>query len=104
MLFMLCSRSSNSYGNASLSIENTTFGEKISLYPNPTFGISNITFESTYDNVTLLMYDATGRIVKQESHNNIDRLQINTQDYASGIYFLQILSDDKYADLKLIKR
>ncbi len=92
------------YGNASLSIEDNTFVEKINLYPNPTFGICNIALASTYDNIKLLIYDSTGKIIKQESYHNTDRLQVNTQNYTSGMYLLRIIFDNKNVDLKLTKR
>ena len=92
------------YGNALLSIENNIFEEKISLYPNPTYGVSLIKFKSTYSRVELLVYDAIGKIIKQETYNNTNSLEINSQNYAAGIYLLRIIFDEKYAELKLIKR
>lgn len=92
------------YGEATLRIEDNVFGEKIKMFPNPTYGISNIKFETVCKNVTLFVYDATGKVLKQETHSQTDSLQINTQDYSSGIYMIKIVSDYKYVDLKLIKR
>ncbi|NQY06215.1 MAG: T9SS type A sorting domain-containing protein [Flavobacteriaceae bacterium] len=91
------------YGNASLSIENNAFGEDISIYPNPTFGTSNINLGNIHDQVELFFYDALGKLVNQENYHNIDKLSIDTQNYSSGIYLLKIISGNQYVDLKLIK-
>ncbi len=47
------------YSNASLSIVDNTFLEKINLYPNPAFGIFHITFKNNYHNVKILVHDST---------------------------------------------
>ncbi|MFO7672003.1 MAG: hypothetical protein R6W31_20285, partial [Bacteroidales bacterium] len=45
----------------------------------------------------LEIQDVTGRILRQESHKDVnpgDLVIINTSDLVSGVYFLRILSSD----------
>ncbi|MEZ5018300.1 MAG: choice-of-anchor I family protein [Flavipsychrobacter sp.] len=66
---------------STVSIKDIYAGEKLTVYPNPADNILN--FGKA---ITGILYDNTGRIVK----NFVDTKSLNVQDLTSGMYFLQV--------------
>ncbi len=68
----------------------------ISVYPNPVHNELNILFDLRGSKDFLLeLQDVTGRLLIQEYHQNVnpgDLVILNTSDFASGVYFLRILT------------
>lgn len=71
----------------------------LGIYPNPTTDNINVDFYlSTTQNVTIFVFDAIGKTVKEYQYanapqgNNIFNLPVN--DLTSGSYFLHFISDD----------
>ena len=79
---------------------------KIALFPNPTSGNSSlgIHLENTTD-VKIILRNITGQIVFAESYKNLygtHTLPINTQHFESGIYALEIHTNNKTKQMKLV--
>lgn len=91
------------FENSTLSIGNNHFDNEITVYPNPTFGVSNINLGNSYNDVELYIINSFGTIIKKEMFVNTNCLQINTGDFSSGVYIIKIISGNKKVDLKLIK-
>lgn len=82
-------------------IENT-FNENVIVYPNPTSGIVNIKFVNKHKNLSLIVYNSTGEIINHIYKSvNTDNLTFNL-DSPPGIYLLKVMSNDKYALIKLV--
>ena len=85
--------------NAALGLEDVSLSN-IWIYPNPTNAILNISFSQKIDSV--IMSNALGQVVlKTEIGANEGR--INIESFASGTYFLKILSGDNKAVFKILK-
>ncbi len=79
---------------------------KIALFPNPTSGNTTlgIHLEKTTD-VKIILRNITGQIVFAESYKNLygtHTLPINTQHFESGIYALEVHTNNKTEQMKLI--
>lgn len=90
-----------------VGIEDFTF-ENFSVYPNPSNGLYNLKFnpEST-DEIQVSLYDLRGRLIKENTFNNISETTFNSRlDYSSvesGVYFMVVQNAGKKVTKKLIK-
>ncbi len=80
----------------------------LNVFPNPFIENINIIFYSgSVKTVSLIIYDATGRItseMKYSVNNGYNEIIINNlSDLSSGIYFLRIQSENNFFIHKLIK-
>ena len=60
---------------------------KISIFPNPTSDILNISFVKLTDKLTLRIFDLAGRFVNEQKFLTND-IKIDMSNYANGIYIL----------------
>jgi hypothetical protein len=75
--------------------------EVVRVYPVPTKEVLNIQLSSTLsDQVSLVVYDALGTLVYQSTRTldnaNQQQLQLMTNNWSSGVYYLQISNADGY--------
>lgn len=77
--------------------------EKISLdiYPNPTF--NTITIKSSLAVFQYQLFNANGTLISVGTSENVEQ-SINVQHLASGMYILQITSEEGIATQKVIKQ
>lgn len=87
---------------ASTGIANINFENDFSIYPNPTTDILNIISKDN-KNFTLNIYTTLGEKIFS-SANNIYNLQLNLNDYPTGIYFIQIQTGNSIVTKKIIKQ
>ncbi len=73
-----------------ISINNQTAKNKVTVYPNPSNGIINI---NTTQNATVVVYNAIGSVVSSSVTNN-NSLTIDLNNQAKGIYFVRIVTND----------
>jgi len=90
------------FRNNLLSINENTFGEQFSAYPNPSSGLSKIQLGENYNTVSVNVFNVLGKQVASQKYNNIDEVELNTQEYATGIYFIKVQSGTKEATIKLV--
>ncbi|WP_296145778.1 T9SS type A sorting domain-containing protein [uncultured Flavobacterium sp.] len=86
---------------AGLGVNNNVVASKLSVYPNPAKNLINI---SNSDNVSLTnatITDLNGRTVKSVELNGAT--QINISDLASGVYMMNINSDQGSVTKKIVK-
>ena len=84
-------------GDAAISI--------FSIYPNPSYGNVNITFNEKMKNATLSVVDVSGKIIFNSPVSNTvagTTISINTSDFSSGVYFVKVSSDEKQFSGKLM--
>lgn len=73
----------------------------VSIYPNPANNSFTISL-SQADNIRLMMYDASGRVVLEKNIiNSIEEFSID--HVASGIYTLRLMNDKTSTEVRLIK-
>ncbi len=78
-------------------VENTASGIK---YTNPVHDQFSINSENEVDSVQL--YSITGQLIYDHSHSG-KNISIDISDYADGIYFVKVQSDNRSTTLKIIK-
>jgi hypothetical protein len=85
-----------------LGVQNNSFDNLISLYPNPATTVLNIENASTFTIDAVAIYSVNGSLLREV--NNQQNLEtISVADLASGIYFVKIKSNDKVITKKFIK-
>ena len=91
------------YRTTALSIQQNTFGTALTVYPNPSFGLSKINLGTTYTAVSVRIVDILGKEISVTMHNNVDSIELDTSNYTSGMYFVKVVSGTKEATIKLVK-
>lgn len=79
--------------------ENMSSNDKVIIYPNPTTDYTNIKVSNQEKIVKVMIYDTNGRLIS--THNSSS---INVRHIPAGIYFLNIITDLKRYNSKLIKK
>ncbi len=82
---------------------NTEFSFELS--PNPFTNDINIIFSSFIDNeVSVEIFDVSGKTVIKNNYNNIDKtVRIDGANFDSGLYYCRIISDNKVMTKRLVK-
>jgi hypothetical protein len=83
-----------------LSVDERTDNNFI-VYPNPSNGILHITINNMSINGELTIYDTFGRKIKSEKLTGFNT-NINLLDFAQGVYFLKIQSDNNQIIKKIL--
>ena len=75
------------------------------VYPNPTSGISNVTFEMG-GNYNIRMYDMVGNVVRsaEEAVNANEKLQLDFSNLPAGVYLLNVEGEGLNKTVKLTIR
>ena len=82
-------------------MENSS-ASSINLFPNPATNHFTIALGSNNKNVEVTIADITGKIIYSTTTVDTQSIEINTEDFAAGIYVVQIQSADFIAMKKLI--
>jgi len=80
--------------------ENTNSGLKI--YPHPVTQQSFIEFEKVYQNISLQVFDLTGKLVAAENALNTDRLLYDRKQMSNGIFIYSIVADGEVRKGKMV--
>ncbi len=92
---------------AHLIIEGQTLGTNdnnitgISLSPNPTANMLNITYTESLNGTSASVYDVMGRVVLTET---LKSKSLNVSSLKTGLYFLNLTVNGKVAQMKFIKK
>ena len=83
---------------AGINVAETPLDRSLSVYPNPSSGLFRVDFElGTAQRVEIKVLSATGQVVRLrtlESANGVQRQSIDMSSCASGLYLLQITSEE----------
>jgi len=83
---------------------NDVLSSKFSVYPNPSNGIINLTNSESIQVSQIEITDLNGRIVKTvNTADTFNDIQINVSDLSSGVYMMNINSDQGKAVKKIVK-
>jgi blue copper oxidase len=86
---------------ASTGIADINFKNNFSIYPNPTTGILNIKSKDN-DKFSITIFNTLGKGI--EETQSIQHLQLNINNYPTGIYFIQIQTGNNLITKKIIKQ
>ena len=76
---------------------------EIKVFPNPTQDFIIIEFNEFLENTDFLLYDLSGRVIKQAKINSSET-RLNLKEYASGSYILKLmLNKDPIQNFKIRK-
>lgn len=87
--------------DGTIDINKSNLESNVSIYPNPTKGLINITADN---NSHITVYDVSGKLI-QDFYNKYkfnNELIIDLKNYKSGIYFLKIWNSEKTLIEKII--
>jgi hypothetical protein len=73
----------------------------VEIYPNPTKGISTLQFATVHAKIDVQVFDVAGRKVQNISAANTANIALLLEEPA-GLYFLQIVADDRSTVLRLV--
>ena len=91
-----------------LVVQNTTNfneidAENIKLYPNPVSGLLTIELEETVQELKIEISNSLGQLMEQRTVNGNKILNVDMTDYRSGIYFINLITDEKSSVFKITK-
>ena len=77
-----------------LGVDDFTSLNNISIAPNPSNGIFNITKNNQTTISKVSVFDINGKVLKViDSELSLEAIQINLSDFSKGVYFLEISND-----------
>lgn len=68
------------------------------LYPNPGTGQFNVQWEAQHEQVSIMMYDVSGRLVYSTQHDvspGRQTIQTNVPDLSDGLYTIQVMDGEE---------
>jgi len=98
-----CTDTSLCINVSNANILENSFGNSLKAFPNPTQGDINIELGANYNDVLVIVRNATGQEVLRKSFSNANSLQINIPGEA-GFYTVEVAAQDKKALLKVMKK
>ena len=90
------------FNEASLSFVDNSFAEKISLFPNPSFGISKLQLSNTYNSIKVTIFDILGNEIDTKKYTETNEITLNILNYSKGIYIIKIQFENNQATIKWI--
>lgn len=78
--------------------------EKLNVYPNPTNNIVNLISSDDIVINEIVVYDLSGKKLKNILYNYAKEVQINIEDLAEGVYLLDIKTNKGITQKKIIKK
>ena len=82
-------------------IENS-FASSIHLFPNPATNNLTISLGSNNRKVEVTIADITGKIIYKTIARNAQKVEVNTEDFAAGVYVVQIQTPDFLETKRLV--
>ncbi|WP_282134393.1 M4 family metallopeptidase [Seonamhaeicola maritimus] len=74
-----------------LSVDEFELNNSVSIYPNPSSNLFNISFNKNYENIEIGVFDIRGNHLINRNHSGeTNHIKLNMNNYAAGIYFLKI--------------
>ena len=85
-----------------LGIIENTFDSKPILYPNPTRGNFSIDLGSNFQFIKVTITDLNGKLIQDNTYTDKQLINLNIEE-STGVYFINIESEDKKAIIRLLK-
>jgi len=68
---------------------------QLSAYPNPFSDRTVIELNGTYQNITAVMTNALGQVIRKDIFHNVSEATIGRSTLPEGLYFIQLIGDGK---------
>ena len=92
-------------GSPVTGISSQQLAEQISVYPNPVVeGTLNIDLSRLQTPATITIQDIQGKIVYKNEEKQNGIVQVNTETFMNGMYFINLHSDNASLNCKIIKQ
>jgi hypothetical protein len=89
--------------SVTLRVHLSEFARSISMFPNPTNGITNIQLNQSFETIEATVYNVTGQTILNKEFNNTNTFSVDINS-SNGIYFLAIKTNSgENAVLKVVK-
>ncbi len=91
----------------SIGIEETQIETSLFAYPNPTDGLVTIEFQSADEQVEILVFDFTGKIISDQQFNTehtMRSVNIDLSGNATGLYFVQMRTSEGVRTVRVMKQ
>ena len=90
--------------DAALSVSsNQEVIEGITLYPNPSTDIVNISIPGNFENTKYTIYNNVGQVISSKLLSSLSDLSINVSGFSDGVYFVKLEKDGSHKTLRFIK-
>lgn len=86
-----------------LGVNDLAFAETVSLYPNPTSDMVNLSFDNNISNGEITLFSAIGQTVMTKAISS-QEATLDISGINAGIYVLRITSDNGVATKRIIKQ
>ena len=83
-------------------VNENSFASSINLFPNPASNQFTIALPNAIEKVEVTIADITGKIIYTTLTTDTQNVEVNTADFAEGIYVVQIQSADFIGTKKLV--
>ncbi len=97
-----CEETSPCVAITTIGLLENTFGQALTLYPNPTTGNFTIDLGSEMDAVELTVLDLSGKVISSTRYTQTEAIHYHLNE-PSGVYILEIKSADHKARVRLVK-
>jgi hypothetical protein len=92
-----------------LNVNSTGISDELSennvrLFPNPTTGQIKIEMTKEIQHAELSIYNITGQLVFKNIINNVNPVSVDLSGQEAGMYYLEIINENKAYRKKLIKQ
>ncbi len=86
-----------------LSTKKEVLKNSISAFPNPSNGKFTIDLGDVYSSIEANVANVNGQIVFTQKRQGLQKLNLDIEDFAPGVYFVNLLIDNKKSTLKILK-
>jgi hypothetical protein len=76
---------------------------QISIFPNPTATTIAIQLPEFFKNYQCRVMNALGEIIMEKKNSNVSSFTIDLEDVNAGIYFMEIIKEDRLYRKKVVK-
>jgi hypothetical protein len=77
--------------------------DQLSLFPNPTNGMLNLTVKGLWNDATITVYDVSGRVVLEQAERSLNTTSLDVSGLSPGFYNLSVASANGFGQLSFIK-
>jgi len=103
MAIDLLSVTTGGAGKDALAIETASFENGISVYPNPSSGVVNIsTYNLDANSMNVVVCDITGKVVANTQFTNLEHNTIDLSNQPTGVYFVKMQLDNTVVTRKVV--
>jgi len=86
-----------------IGIQQNDFGDKLEVFPNPNDGKLSVYLGNEYTNVCVIVRTETGQEAAKHTFSNTSKFKLSLPE-EKGIYFIEVIADEKRALLKIFRK